>query len=483
MKDKEYWMDRRLRCRPQAGTRRLWQQAGALTLLSALALIPLTGCGGGGGTTSGTTSTPTPTPTPTAGAPVAAKVTIAWNARSRSASRDTSSTVLIGPTAALSAVITLQHGKVDGGDLVWTADRDTAAPTSPNPAAQQETYTAGDLAQPGKTYPLIVQFYAQADGQGKLVSSATATVTVANDGTVTGAYTPSSAIAKIILPTQTIPIGQPADLAFQALDAGGNDLHITPGSVYFLLLSGSANLQLSTSGAATGLKPGTATVSAFSDLASSVPTTVTVVSNAVVAITPATGPTITYAQTQPFTATVAPVPPGADPGVTWTIVDGAGKPITDGSAGTIDAKTGLYTAPQHSGTFTVQAKSVYDPSKTATAKVTVIHPIVVTPNTVPAGLIQNGQVDVIVNHTVTFTAATAYVPDGQSADVTWSVVTVNGTPVTDGSAGTIDAATGLYTAPTTRGTYYVQATSNFDPTASARVQINVRGATVPIVVQ
>ena len=124
-----------------------------------------------------------------------------------------------------------------------------------------------------------------------------------------------------------------------------------------------------------------------------------------------------------------------------------------------------------------------DPSKTATAKVTVIHPIVVTPDTVPAGLIQNGQVDVVVNHTVMFTAATAYVPSGQSAGVTWSVVTADGTPVTDGSAGTIDAVTGLYRAPATRGAYYVQATSNFDPTASDRVQINVLGATVPIVVQ
>ena len=69
---------------------------------------------------------------------------------------------------------------------------------------------------------------------------------------------------------------------------------------------------------------------------------------------------ITSGATQRFTATVSG---SADMAVAWSVAEGA-------AGGSIDP-AGLYTAPQASGTFHVVAASHADPSRTATAAVTV----------------------------------------------------------------------------------------------------------------
>lgn len=121
------------------------------------------------------------------------------------------------------------------------------------------------------------------------------------------------------------------------------------------------------------------------------------------------------------------------------------------SGGTI-ADTGLYTAPPTAGIYQVVAASQADPSKTATAIVTVVAPVIVTPSTValaPLG-------------TQIFTATVAATGD---TNVTWSI--------TEGASGGTITAGGVYTAPATVGTYHVVATSVADPTLSGTAVVSI----------
>jgi hypothetical protein len=133
--------------------------------------------------------------------------------------------------------------------------------------------------------------------------------------------------------------------------------------------------------------------------------------------------------------------------VTWSIVEGA--------AGGAITTQGVYTAPMSSGTFHVSATSLSDPTKGATATVTVQQPavaIAINPTTASV----SGCNSTTFSATVTNTANTA---------VRWSVQ--------EGSAGgTVDTA-GRYTAPTTPGTYHVVATSQADPTRTSVATVTV----------
>jgi hypothetical protein len=105
----------------------------------------------------------------------------------------------------------------------------------------------------------------------------------------------------------------------------------------------------------------------------------------VVAVTPPTQ-TLNVTETQPLTATVTG---SSNQAVTWSVNDIAGGSAT---LGTITA-SGLYTAPavppSPNNTVTVKAASVVDPSRMASASVTVISPVPVldsiSPSTVNAG--------------------------------------------------------------------------------------------------
>jgi hypothetical protein len=126
------------------------------------------------------------------------------------------------------------------------------------------------------------------------------------------------------------------------------------------------------------------------------------------------------------------------------------------AGGTIDA-TGLYTAPSgaaDAAVFHIVATSVADPSKSATALVTIQTPVVVLPSSV--------NISIAVSTTQQFTAT---VRATSSTNVTWSVL--------EGAAGGTIDATGLYTAPATTGTYHVVAASVADPTQTGRATVFV----------
>ncbi len=160
-----------------------------------------------------------------------------------------------------------------------------------------------------------------------------------------------------------------------------------------------------------------------------------------VSVAPATV-TLPTGGNQTFTATVIH---NNNTAVTWSVKEAAG--------GTIDAN-GNYVAPNAAGTYHVVATSVVDTTKFATAAITVVPPVTISPTTatVVAGGIQ------------TFTAQVAGVA---STAVNWSVKEAGG--------GSINA-NGQYTAPATPGTYHVvvanQANTNQTATATVTVVPN-----------
>jgi hypothetical protein len=181
----------------------------------------------------------------------------------------------------------------------------------------------------------------------------------------------------------------------------------------------------------------------------------------------------------------------ANTAVTWSILE-------PGNVGTVTT-AGLYTAPGAPGTFHVRAVSVADPTVSAQSAVTVQAPppptctsftysswsactsgqqtrTVLTSS--PAGctggipvLSQSCTLPVTVTitpspasvnscQTVTFTAAVA---NATNTAVTWSVQEAAGGSFTNN----------VYTAPSTAGTYHVQATSQADATAVAVATVTV----------
>src|SRR5579864_5165176 len=137
--------------------------------------------------------------------------------------------------------------------------------------------------------------------------------------------------------------------------------------------------------------------------------------------------------TQQFTATVT----GADNlAVTWSVDSVRGGNSTNGTI----ANTGLYTAPQQSGTHIVTATSVADTTKSASATVTVSDSVSISPSasTIFTGATQQFQ---------------ATVNGNTSSSVTWAVDGVNGG---NSSTGTISSS-GLYTAPSQAGNHTISA--------------------------
>jgi len=159
-------------------------------------------------------------------------------------------------------------------------------------------------------------------------------------------------------------------------------------------------------------------------------------------------------QTQQFTATVS----GAtDNSVTWSVDGVAGGNST---VGTVSA-SGLFTAPAASGNHTVTATSVQDPTRSASAQVTVTSPVAVsitpTSATIPVGQSQQFQ---------------ATVTNSSDTTVTWSVDGIAGG---NAQVGTITAS-GVYTAPSSTSSHTVAATSNADSSATATAQVTTTAA-------
>lgn len=128
--------------------------------------------------------------------------------------------------------------------------------------------------------------------------------------------------------------------------------------------------------------------------------------------------------------------------------------------------TGRYTAPQRSGTFTVTAQSVADPTKKASATITV-EPLVV----------DDVQVTVSPSSGTTTwdgtVALTAEVTGTNNLAVLW---TVQG-----GDENGYVSSTGVYRAPKKTGTFTVTATSVADATKSASATITVEAVVAEVV--
>ena len=139
---------------------------------------------------------------------------------------------------------------------------------------------------------------------------------------------------------------------------------------------------------------------------------------------------------------------------TWSFSDGkasfsGGDPKWIAPFGTHNVSGVSYTTPATPGIYTVTYTCKQDPAKSATATITVIPPgVTVSPDNVNLA-------------------------SGKTQQFTASVVGLGNTAVTWSCTGGTISLTGLYTAPTSMGTYAVTATSVQDPTKFATVNVKV----------
>jgi hypothetical protein len=189
----------------------------------------------------------------------------------------------------------------------------------------------------------------------------------------------------------------------------------------------------------------TVTATSVADTTKSATTTVSVaapVANGV-SISPSAGTILTGAALQ-LSATVQGTV--TDKSVTWSA-----------SSGTVTAN-GLFTAPSAAGTATVKATSVADPTKSASATISVNAPTVSSITLSPTAA------SVLAGATQQFNATVQGTVTNKS--IAWSA-----------SSGTINSA-GLFTAGVTPGTATITVTSLADPTKTASATITVTAPTV-----
>jgi hypothetical protein len=195
----------------------------------------------------------------------------------------------------------------------------------------------------------------------------------------------------------------------------------------------------------------TVTATSAGDSTKSATATISLTPPVSVTLTPASV-TLGQSQTQVFAASDANT---SNTAVTWTISP---------AIGSISA-SGLYTAPASisaTQTVTVKATSVADPTKAATATISLTPPVSVslTPASVTLGQSQ----------TQAFTASVA---NSLNTAVTWSI---------NPAVGTI-SATGIYSAPSTISvaqTVTVKATSVADPTKAMMATVSLLPLPAPV---
>ncbi|GAB4451492.1 MAG: hypothetical protein OHK0029_00750 [Armatimonadaceae bacterium] len=307
-------------------------------------------------------------------------------------------------------------------------------------------------------YNLSVTFHAEENAQGPIVGTAAASSTVLTDGTLSTTIATFGRIQRVVVPAgQVVKVGETRTVVYSALDSDNNVLAITPGSGFVNLVDSTSTVPGDPSASVqgeqiTGINPIRAIVTVRVDDAVSPATNITVSSDVAITVTPNPGD-VSIQLSQQFTANVANDGPASVNGVTWSVKEGA-------TAGTI-TPAGLFTATRNEGTFTIVARSNYDPNVVVETPVVVSSKVAVTvtPNPVPNPVsFKGGQQQ--------FSASVSNVPEGQDAGVTWSVK--------EGATGGSITSEGLYTAPNQEGTFTVVATSIFDPRRSTEVQVPVQ---------
>ncbi len=206
------------------------------------------------------------------------------------------------------------------------------------------------------------------------------------------------------------------------------------GPYTFSRVVGTGTINASTGVYTAPVTSGSATVRVTDSLGATADATVTV--NAALAITP-TSQTMGINGTLNFSASGGVVP------YTYSIASGTGS---------INSATGAFTAPASPDTAVVRVTDSYGNFVNATV-------------TINAGLsISPASTTLAVNNTATFTASSGTSP------YTFSVFS---------GGGSINASTGVYTAPVTAGTAVVRVTDNLGATTDASVTINAALAIVP----
>jgi hypothetical protein len=168
-----------------------------------------------------------------------------------------------------------------------------------------------------------------------------------------------------------------------------------------------------------------------------------------IAVSP-TKVTVVASKSTWFESSVKLAGPSGATTVTWSVTESGGGSVT---------ATGVYTAPATPGTYHVVATSDEDKTKTASAEVTVVAP----------------DVRVIVGPSLTTLAPggrvcfRSLITDTTDQRVAWSAV----------GGGTM-ASDGCYTAPTTAGSYEIEAAATADSTKKGRAKVNVVAAAVPL---
>ena len=129
--------------------------------------------------------------------------------------------------------------------------------------------------------------------------------------------------------------------------------------------------------------------------------------------------------------------------------------ITEGAAGGTITDSGLYTAPSTAGVYHVVATGFSFKNATGTVVVVVHTTLTVVPKT--------GTVN--INGTIQFSGSV-----GGSTDqgINWSIQ--------EGAAGGTITITGLYTAPSTPGTFHIIGTTKFDGTQDTATVIVTAGS-------
>ncbi len=167
---------------------------------------------------------------------------------------------------------------------------------------------------------------------------------------------------------------------------------------------------------------------------------------------------------QPVSVSIFPLAVSLPPSGAQTfaaIVTGSGNTavswsVLEGSAGGTITNEGAYAAPQTSGTYHVMATSQSDPTKTATATVTVVQGAMVTVTMCPDSVTLSPGDSVLLS---------AFVTGANDPAVTWSVL--------EGAAGGSVNDMGGYTAPQMAGVYHVVATSVANPSKSGIALVTV----------
>ena len=225
----------------------------------------------------------------------------------------------------------------------------------------------------------------------------------------------------------------------------------------------SSTLSWSVTGATTlSISPGVGTVTGTSTTVSPIGTTMYTLTalNAGGSVTMQT--TVTVTSTPPVSVTISPTTASVQTGATKqfsaTVANAGNNTVNWTATGGTVSSSGLFTAGNTAGTFTVTATSAQDNTKSdsATVTITTAAPVsVVVSPTNPT---------VFTNGTQQFTAT---VTNAANTAVTWTA-----------TGGTV-SSTGLYTAGTTTGSFSVTATSVQDTTKSGTTSITISTAPAP----